>query len=111
MDSRGDLFDQLENPDYTLVIDNLATLLSELKNKNENMNISISKLVPSLQRDTLQTKIRDFNELLVKWGAENGISIIDPDPVFRIRSGDIDEACYQAYGQHQGSLLNRLGAT
>ncbi|KAG0711367.1 hypothetical protein GWK47_002334 [Chionoecetes opilio] len=61
--------------------------------------------------DTLQAKINDFNEHLEKWGSENGISIIKPDPVFRLGNGEIDEDCYHAYGQHQGSILIRLGAT
>ena len=75
------------------------------------MDIYVSQLVPSLQSDTLQAKINDFNEHIQKWGSENGITIINPDPVLRLASGDIDEACYHAYGQHQRSILIRLGAT
>ena len=107
----GGLFDILEGSEYTVALDNLGTLISELKTKNENMNIYISQLVPTLQSDTLQAKINDFNEHLQKWGDENEIPIINPQPHFKLGNGNIDENCYYAYGQHQGSILIRLGAT
>ena len=107
----GGLFDILEDCEYPRVLDNLGALISELKIKNENMDIYISQLVPSLQSDTLQAKINDLNEHLQKWSNENGIPIVKPDPLFRLGDGSIDEACYHAYGQHQGSILVRLGAT
>lgn len=105
------LLDILEGSDYSTTLDNLGALISELKVKNESMDIYVSQLVPSLQSNTLQAKINDYNEHLQKWGSENGISIIKPDPVFRLGNGDIDEACYYAHGEHQGSILIRLGAT
>lgn len=104
------LSDLLEETDNTTTLDNIGALLSELKYKNENMDVYISQLVPSLQSDTVQAKINEFNDHITKWGEDNGISIITLEPVFRLQTGDIDEVCYQAHGQHQGSLLNRLGA-
>lgn len=105
------LFDVQKKSEHAATLDNLGALLSELKNISENINVYVCQLVPSLQSDTLQSKISDYNENLNKWGVENGIPIIKPDPLFRLATGHIDEACYHAYGQHQGSILNRLGAT
>ncbi|MPC38347.1 hypothetical protein E2C01_031853 [Portunus trituberculatus] len=75
------LFDVQKNSEHAATLDNLGALLSELKNISENINVYVCQLVPSLQSDTLQSKISDYNENLIKWGVENGISVIKPDPL------------------------------
>ena len=74
------------------------------------MNIYVCQLVPSLQSDTMQTKLSDLNEQIRKWSAVNGISTINPDPELRTSTCEINEACFLSYGRYQGSLLNSRGA-
>lgn len=106
---RGGLFDLIGNTTDTDTINTLGALICELKNKKENMDAYVCQLVPSLQSDTLQTKINDLNEQIRKWSEANGISSINRDLEFRLGTGEIDEACSHMQGQPHGSLLNRFG--
>lgn len=80
-----------------------------MKNENSAINIYVSRLVSSLQSETLQTKISDYNDHITKWEDDNGIPTMKPDPFFCRGTGDIDETCYSSHGPHQDSLLNRHG--
>lgn len=90
-----------------MVLDNLGAPVSELKGKNENMDICVSKVAPSLQSDTLQAKIKELNEHTQKWAEDNGITVVKPDFFLKPGTGETDETCYDTYGEHQGSILNR----
>ena len=75
------------------------------------MDINVCQLVPSLYSESMQLKICDLSEQIRKWCEVNGISIINPEPAFRLGTGEIDESCYEIPGEYQGTLLNRLDAT
>ncbi len=73
------------------------------------MNIYNCQPVPSLQSDTVQAKINEYNEQLTKWGKDNDIEVIKPGPALHYGTGETIEYFYLSHGWHQGSLLNRHG--
>lgn len=107
----GGIFDLLEDTPVIEIINSLGALVCELKNRNENMDIFVCQLVPSVYNESMQEKISNLNEEFRKWCEMNGISIINPEPAFRLGTGEIEELCYELPGEYQGTLLNRLGAT
>lgn len=108
----GGLFDLLDDAaDTETIINNLSALIYELRNKNENMAIYVCQLVPSVYSESMQEKTSDLNAQISKWSEINSISIINPEPAFRLGTGEVDEACYDLPGEYQGTLINRLEAT
>lgn len=105
----GGLSDLNENNTPEETLDNLGALISELKQKNNNMEIYVSLLVPSPKSSVLQGMISDHNEHIAKWGKDNSIHIVNPDSDFRLLTKDIDESCYEDLGDDM-TLLNRSGA-
>lgn len=96
-----------EHPPET-ILDNLGSLISDLKEKNSTMNVFVCKIVPSpLQRD-VHCKIEDYNNHLVQWGKNNGIFIIDTVPTFKLGTGEIDDLCFDRNTNFY-STFNRLG--
>lgn len=91
------------------ILDNLSSLISDLKERNRNMNIYICQLPPTLLSQDIQAKIGDFNEHLRLCCESNDISIIKTDPTFRLGTGEIDDMCYNMEGSSPGRTLNRLG--
>ncbi|MEL6988692.1 MAG: SGNH/GDSL hydrolase family protein, partial [Bacteroidota bacterium] len=103
------LQDILDGQTPTAILDDLGTLISELKDVNENINISYCKLFPTLKEDEYGDKIKYFNELLGDWSSVNGINIIDCDSAFRLGNGEIDDMCYDFDFNNEGVFLNRFG--
>lgn len=46
----------------TDIVDQLSTLVGERKGKNEEMDICVCQITPTLQSDTLQAKINEISE-------------------------------------------------
>lgn len=92
------------------IIDNLGSLISDLKEKNNNMNVYVCQIVPSPEYQDIQSKIEDCNNHLVKWGETNGIKIIDTVPTFKLGTGEMDDLCFDKVIDSSYSTLNRLGA-
>lgn len=102
----GGFYDALESKPPTALIDQLSTLVSELKHKNENMEICIIQIAPTRQCEILQAKINELNEHIQKWADDNSILTVDPSLSFKLGTGEIDESCYYTQ-EHQ--TLNRTG--
>ena len=74
------IYDLLEDKTPAIILDNLGALISDLKEKNTNMNVYVCQIVPSPMCQEMHAKIEDYNKHLLKWGETNGISIIKTVP-------------------------------
>lgn len=101
--------DIIEEHSTANILDNLGSLISDLKEKNNNMNVSVCQIVPYTMQKEIKDKIEDFNNHLLKWGETNGISIINTIPVFTLGTGELDDLCFNEKTEVQPAL-NRLGA-
>ena len=99
------IHDVIEDDSPEVVLDNLGSLIADLKVKNENMEISVCELVPSVNEEDLDIKINQFNNKLDKWSESNGISIIKTNLEFRLGTGEVNELCFR----EDGIFLNRFG--
>lgn len=101
--------DVIEEHSPATVLDNLSSLICNLKEKNNTMNVYVCKVVPySLQRE-VREKIEAYNDQLAKWGETNGIPVIDTVPVFTLGTGELDDLCFNEGTDSKCPTLNRLG--
>ena len=101
-------YDLLEDQTPEIILDNLGALISDLKEKNVNMNIYVCQIVPSPMCEEMHAKMEEYNEHLLKWGKANGVSIIETVSSFSLGTGEVDDLCFDLK-QDSNSLLNRLG--
>ena len=90
------------------ILDDLGSLISTLKEKNGNMKINVCQVIPVPEYEDLKEKIIIYNEYLLKWGATNGVNIVETAPEFTLGTGDIDDV-YFAEENKRLLILNRLG--
>ena len=100
------LKDILNNANPSRILDNLVMVISDLKNKKEDMDIYICKVAPSIYDDDLQARINEFNDELETWSVSNNIHVIDTNTCFRMSNGNVDDMCYDIEDE---LVLNRLG--
>ena len=67
--------DLAENEDVNGILDDLGFFISELKQKNENIKISVCELAPQMKRD-IDDKIGQYNDKLKDWCTVNRINLI-----------------------------------
>ncbi len=103
------LQDIINNTAPEIILDNFTSLIAELKDKNNDMDIYVCQLAPTLLSQDTQAKIGDFNEHLRIWCDLNNISVIKTEPVFKLGTGEVDDMCYDMEGVTPGSILNRIG--
>ena len=103
------LNDLTENENTSSILDDLGSLISELKNKNEEIDLYVCELAPSFNEDT-DDKITNFNEKLNQWSHVNGIKVIKTNLKFKLGTGEIDEMCYETENNEDKIRLNRYGA-
>ena len=60
------LNDLTENENTSSILDDLGSLISELKNKNEEIDLYVCELAPSFN-ENINNKITSFNEKLNQW--------------------------------------------
>ena len=101
--------DILEESSPATILDNLGSLISALKDKNNSMKIYVCQILPSPMCQDINVKIEDYNEQLTKWCETNGIKIIETVPTFKLGTGELDELCFDIKNDSY-SALNRLGA-
>ena len=102
------IYDILDEKSPAAILDNLGSLISDLKERNNDMNIYVCQIVPSPTCPIIQVKIEDYNTQLFKWGEANGIDIVQTVPPFLLGTGELDEFCYDMR-DNSHSLLNRQG--
>lgn len=100
------IHDLMENENTASVLDDLGTLIAELKNKNENIELFTCELVPNLEKD-LDDKINCYNEKLKEWTTVNGVKLINTNLNLKLGTGDIDEMCFS--DEEPITVLNRCG--
>ena len=103
------LNDLNENDNVNSVLDDLGSVISELKTKNEEIELFVCELAPSLN-ENIDTKIIDFNEKLNQWSIVNGIKVVKMNLNFKLGTGEIDEMCYESSEDKMRTTLNRYGA-
>lgn len=97
-----DLMDGIDTKD---MLDNLGSMISDLRARNENMKTFICELVPNLKDENMDRKIIEYNNKLKVWAESNGISLIKTNLNFRLGTGEVNEMCFK----EDGVFLNRLG--
>lgn len=90
------------------ILDNLGSLISDLKEKNNKMKTYVCQVVPTPMSQDIQAKIADYNEHLTKWGDTNGLAIIKTALSFKLGTGELDDLCCNMEIGNI-SALNRLG--
>ena len=98
----------VENGDMRSILDDLGSLIAELKSKNENISIFACELAPNLNND-LDSKITQYNEKLREWCTDNGITFIRTNLSFRLGTGDFDDNCFSFDDRYSRSVMNRHG--
>ena len=83
------LYDIYDNIDSDVILDNLGSLVSDLKDKCTNMKIYICDIVPAQVLQETNDKIMPYNEKLVKWAEVNGVFVVNTSPVFTLSTGDV----------------------
>lgn len=101
------LYDIIDGKNPNSIYDSLGSLISNLKDKNSNVEIYVCEIAPVLMSQEIETKIIDYNENLSEWGKQNGVRIVKTAPVLSLGNGEIDDLCFEEENQIQ--LLNRLG--
>ena len=97
-----------ENENINSVLDDLGSLITELKSKNEEIELFASEIAPSLD-ENIDSKINHFNEKLGQWSIVNGVKLIKTNLSFKLATGEIDEMCYKSEIGKAGNILNRYG--
>ena len=92
------------------IFDEIGEIITELKNKNEDVNIKICELVPSVKSADISYKINDYNSKLLRWCEDNGIVYVKTENYLRLGTGDIDETCYNNKDYLDYDNLSRIGA-
>ena len=104
------LQDILEGSEIGDIFDRLGALVACLKQVNEDMSIYICELVPVRRIEEFDEKINNFNNQLVTWSANNGVSVIKTNLRYRLGTGEVDEMCFHTSNENNGNFLNRFGA-
>ena len=104
------IHDILEGETSSNILDSIGTVITELKNKNENMEINICQLVPTLRVNELEDIINYYNNQLLEWSTDNGVSVIKCELSFKLGTGEVDELCFHQEHEHSGVFSNRCGA-
>ena len=100
--------DLIENENLNEVLDDLGSLTSELKNKNENVELFVCELAPSLKEE-MNARFSAFNDKLKDWCNVNGIKLVKTNLNFMLGTGEVDEMCFDVDSEKAGVSLNRCG--
>ncbi|KAK3859507.1 hypothetical protein Pcinc_034388 [Petrolisthes cinctipes] len=76
--------DAVEEHSSANILDNLGALISDLKEKNNSMNVYVCNVVPYSTHEDIQERIEGFNNNVVKWAETNGIPVIDTVSTFTL---------------------------
>ena len=92
------------------VLDSLGAAVAELKKKNDEINVKVCELIPTLENNGLNTRINQYNSKLVEWCNSNGVCFVKTQEFFRLGTGDVDAICSENKDDKDYNLLNRIGA-
>ena len=103
------LYDLCDNVDSDAVLDNLGSLVSDLKYKCSNMKIYVCDIVPAQGSQEANDKIIQYNEKLLKWADANGVFVVNTSAIFTLSTGDVDEMCFNTASDTTIPIFNRFG--
>ena len=101
-----DIFDGSE---LEVIYDGIGSLIANLKQANESMEIFLCELAPVPQVQEFDEKINNFNQQLPTWCETNGIKVIKTNLQYRLGTGDVDQMCYDGTQMIEGKFFNRYG--
>ena len=85
-------------------------LLPSLKQINDNMQIYICELAPAVKAEKYDEPINSFNNHLINWSTNNGVSVIKSNLKFRLSTGEVDNLCFNtSIIEQEENYLNRYG--
>ena len=90
------------------ILDDLGSLISDLKEKNGDMKQYVGQVVLHVRLVQFSAQIEAYNEHLLSWGESNGVRIIKTPPYFTLSTGDLDDICFDS--DDNNSALSRLAA-
>ena len=102
--------DLLEGETPSAILDSLGSLITDLKQVNEGMNISVCQLGPTLRSMEYEESLNYLNDQLESWCTDNGVNLIKSELSFKLGTGETDDVCYNIGGEDSGIFLNRLRA-
>ena len=100
--------DLMDAEDISTILDNLEYLISDLKSKNDCIELFVCELVPSLDNE-IDVKINEFNVQVDKWATANGIKLLKTNLNYRLGTGEVDDICYNDQVPNKSVTLNRFG--
>ena len=103
------LQDILDKSATSDIFDGLGSMVTELKQANENMNIYICELAPIPNVQDFDEHINNFNNQLVAWSSNNGVSVIKTNLEYRLGTGEVDHMCFTETNEEHRNFLNRFG--
>lgn len=75
------LYDILDDLTPEVIIDNVGSLISDLKEKCINMKIYVCAIAPTPVSPETILKIDNYNVLLSRWAETNGVAVINASPM------------------------------
>ncbi|KAK4310793.1 hypothetical protein Pmani_017649 [Petrolisthes manimaculis] len=103
------LYDLLDDLTPEVILDNVGSLISDLKEKYSNMKIYVCTIAPAPVSREKRCKIDNYNEHLARWADVNGVTLVNTSPIFKLSTGNIDELCFNTEKNTTPLILNRLG--
>lgn len=103
------LYDLLDDMTPEVILDNVGSLISDLKEKYSSMKIYVCTIAPAPVSQEKISKIDDYNEQLARWTDANGVTLVNNSPMFKLSTGDVDELCFNTEKDTTPFILNRLG--
>ena len=92
------------------IFDKLGSLITSLKQINDNMQIYICELAPAVNAEKYDDPINNFNNHLINWSVSNGVSVIKSNLKFRLGTGEVDNLCFNTgISEQEENFLNRYG--
>ena len=104
------LYDMFDDLSPEVILDNVGSLISDLKDKFNSMKIYVCTIAPAPVSCEVKCKIENYTEQLEKWADANGVTLVHTSPMFKLSTGDVDELCFNTERDTTPLILNRLGA-
>ena len=104
------LHDILEDIATIDIFDRLGSLVTSLKQINDNMQIYICELAPAVKAEKYDEPINSFNNHLINRSTNNVVSVVKSNLKFKLGTGEVDNLCFNtSIIEQEENYLNRYG--